>query len=63
MTDTPRIGRPPKREKDKFRTPVMQLGRVPLETQERLRAAAKRAGKTFTAWALEILERAEKRQK
>lgn len=54
--DQTRIGRPPKR-------PVMQLGRVPIETQERLRAAAKRAGKTFTAWALEILERAEKRQK
>lgn len=61
--DQTRIGRPPKRPGEHVRTPVMQLGRVPIETQERLRAAAKRAGKTFTAWALEILERAEKRQK
>ena len=63
MTDTPRIGRPPKPKGERYTTPVMQLGRVPVEKQDRYRAAAKRAGKTFTAWALAILDRAEKRQK
>lgn len=63
MTDTPRIGRPPKPKGERYTTPVMQLGRVPIEKQDRYRAAAKRAGVTFTAWALAILDRAEKRQK
>jgi uncharacterized protein (DUF1778 family) len=58
----PRPGRPRKPKGEKYATPAMQIGRVPVEQQAILRAAARRAGKTFTAWAVEILLReAEKR--
>ena len=35
--------------------PPRQLGRVDAVTWDRLRAAAERAGMTFTAWAVAIL--------
>ena len=38
-----------------------QLGRVSDEDWQRLQAAAKAAGKSFTQWALEILLRRAKR--
>lgn len=41
-----------------YRTPVRQLGRIPDDEWEQLQAAADRAGKTFTAWAREVLMRA-----
>lgn len=43
-------------------TPIMQLGRVKLEDKETLHAAAKRAGKSFTEWSLDILLRAARKK-
>ena len=56
-------GRPPKAAGEHQVTPARQLGRVDETTWRELKAAAERSGKTFTQWALEILERAAKRQK
>lgn len=52
------VGRPPAGGK----TPTMQLGRVSPENQETLRSAARRAGKSFTEWALDILLRAARKK-
>lgn len=60
MTDTPRIGRPPKRPQDRIRTTVRQLGRVDDETWAEL----KKAGEgNFTAWAVAELLKAARRKK
>ena len=53
---------PKKAPEDRYRTPPMQLGRVPVEVQDELRDAAQRSGKTFIAWALPILLRAARRK-
>jgi len=56
-------GRPPKPPGEKYRTPARQLGRVADEDWELLQRAAKESGKpSFTAWAVEILLRAARRQ-
>jgi hypothetical protein len=52
------VGRPPQGGP----TPQMQLGRVSAEDRATLRDAAKRAGKSFTEWALDILLRAAKKR-
>ncbi len=54
-------GRPKKAEGEHERTPVRQIGRIPDAEWGRLQAAATRSGKTFTAWATEILLRAARR--
>lgn len=59
----PRIGRPPKKAGEHVRTPARILGRVDDETWNELQAAANRAGKSFTQWAVEILTRAARRTK
>ena len=56
-------GRPRKAAEERYRTPQRQLGRVDDEAWETLREAAKRAGKPFSTWAVEVLLRAAKRQK
>jgi hypothetical protein len=56
------VGRPPKPEGEKFKTPQRQLGRVSEENWETLKAAAEKAGVPFTQWALAILLRNAKRQ-
>lgn len=61
MTKKSPIGRPPKKAGEHIRTPARILGRVDDETWVQLQAAAKRSGKTFTQWAVDILKRAAKR--
>ena len=51
----PKIGRPPKRAADKYRTPARQLGRISADDWAELQAAAQAAGQTFLAWALPAL--------
>jgi hypothetical protein len=59
-------GPPPKAPGDRYRTPVRQLGRVPDDVWERLKAAAAASGQTFTDWAVghlcKIAERESERK-
>lgn len=55
------MGRPPKKPEDRYKTPARQLGRVSDSDWQELQQAAERSGKTFTAWAVEILLRAARR--
>ena len=57
-----KAGRPAKAPGEKYRTPQRQLGRVSDDDWETLKAAAKKRGETFTAWALAVLLRAAKRE-
>lgn len=50
-----RRGRPPNPQGRKTHPPARQLGRVDSETWERLKAAARKAGKSFSDWALSLL--------
>lgn len=52
------VGRPPQGGP----TPQRQFGRVNDADWATLQAAAKRAGKSFTAWALDILLKAAKKR-
>jgi len=54
----PTRGRPPTERGAYNPHPPMQLGRVSPEDKQLLKDAAEKSGKTFTAWALEILLRA-----
>lgn len=56
-----RVGRPATDRGAYNPHPARQLGRVSDEDWQRLQAAAKSSGKSFTAWALEILLRRAKR--
>lgn len=56
------VGRKPKPEGEKYKTPQRQLGRVSDEDWETLKAAAEKRGDTFSAWALAVLLRAAKRE-
>jgi hypothetical protein len=56
------MGRTPKPEGEKYKTPQRQLGRVSDEDWETLKAAAEKRGETFSAWALAVLLRAAKRE-
>lgn len=55
-------GRTPKPVGEKYKTPQRQLGRVKDEDWDLLKAAAKKRGETFSAWALAVLKRAAKRE-
>ena len=57
--DPPRrgVGRPVTTGK----TPVRQIGRIPEEDWQRMKAAAKASGQTFTDWAWAALIRAAER--
>lgn len=55
-------GRPPKPNKERYRTPQRQLGRVSDEDWKMLKAAAEKRGETFSSWALAVLLRAAKRE-
>jgi hypothetical protein len=59
----PKRGRPATERGAYNPNPARQLGRVSDEDWETLKAAAERAGLTFTQWAVAILLRAAKRQK
>ena len=59
---TGRGGRPPKPPDEKYRTPARQLGGVADDDWQLLQDAAAKSGKTFTAWAVEILLRNARRQ-
>lgn len=48
-------GRPPNENGRKIHPPPRQLGRVDDHTWQRLKDAAKRAGKPFSDWALSLL--------
>lgn len=50
-------GRPPAGGK----TPVRQLGRVPDDEWEEMKAAAESGGKSFTQWAVEVLLKAARK--
>lgn len=50
----------PKRDTTNWK-PARQLGRVDDETWQMLVETARKKGKTFTQWALEVLEKAAKR--
>jgi hypothetical protein len=56
------VGRPPKPKGEKYKTPQRQFGRVSDNDWETLKAAAKKRGETFSAWALAVLLRAAKRE-
>ena len=56
------VGRPPKPESEKYKTPQRQLGRVSDEDWETLKAAAEKRGETFSAWAVSVLLRAARRE-
>lgn len=49
------MGRPPKPANEKYKTTARQIGRISEREWEELQSAAKREGKTFTAWAKDIL--------
>lgn len=57
------VGRPKKKASDIVRTPHRTLGRVSDEEYAELTAAAARAGKYFSEWAVEILLREARRQR
>ena len=61
MTKPSRIGRPPKAEADKYRTPQRGLGRMSAEDWDAITQAAARSGKTKTAWMSDVLLRAARR--
>ena len=54
---------PKKPPGEHYRTPVRQLGRIPDDEWEQMQAAAQASGKTFTAWAREVLMRAALRKR
>jgi hypothetical protein len=56
------MGRTPKPDGEKYKTPQRQLGRVSDEDWDTLKAAAEKRGETFSAWALAVLKRAAKRE-
>ena len=62
MKKTSKMGRPPKSPEEKYVTPGRQFGRVADSEWKLLHDAAKKAGKPFTQWALEILLRNAKRE-
>ncbi len=63
MTTAPKRGRPPTDRGAYNPHPPRQLGRVSAEDWQAIKAAADRAGLSFTQWAVGVLLRAAKRQK
>ena len=63
MTTAPKRGRPPTDRGAYNPHPARQLGRVADDDWQELKAAADKAGVSFTAWAVAVLMRAAKRQK
>lgn len=57
-----KTGRPPKDPKEKYKTPARQLGRVADEEWDVLKAAAQKAGLSFTEWAVPLLLKAAKKE-
>lgn len=62
MTEERKRGRPPTERGAYNPHPARQLGRVPDDEWELLKAAAEKNGQPFTRWALAVLLRAAARE-